>query len=138
MFFCGFTAWTWDAFDFFTVSLTLTEIAEDFKVPNSDISWVGALPGAVSLHCNALTYRQGITVTLMLRSVGALIFGTISDRFGRKWPMIACLVLFIILELATGFTNTKPQFLAVRSLYGIAMGGEHLTFLLMTISSQLI
>jgi MFS transporter, SHS family, lactate transporter len=59
----------------------------------------------------------------MLRSVGALIFGAISDRYGRKWPVIFNLALFIILELASGFCNTLPQFLGVRSLYGIAMGG---------------
>ena len=37
--------------------------------------------------------------------------------------MIACLGLFIVLELGTGFTQNLSQFLAVRSLYGIAMGG---------------
>lgn len=104
MFTAGFLGWSWDAFDFFTVSLTVTEIAAEFGVSNADVSW-------------------GITVTLMLRSVGALIFGALSDRYGRKWPMIAALVLFIILELASGFANNLQQFLAVRSLYGIAMGG---------------
>ena len=62
LFSVGFLGWTWDAFDFFTVSLTVTEIAADFKVSNASVSW-------------------GITVTLMLRSVGALIFGSISDRY---------------------------------------------------------
>ncbi|EXJ59258.1 MFS transporter, SHS family, lactate transporter [Cladophialophora yegresii CBS 114405] len=104
MFLAGFLGWTWDAFDFFTVSLTITEIAADFNVENSAVSW-------------------GLTVTLMLRSVGALIFGTLSDRYGRKFPMIFNLALFIILELASGFCNTLPQFLGVRALYGIAMGG---------------
>ena len=37
------TAWTWDAFDFFTVSLTVTEIAKDFGVANSQVSWVSNL-----------------------------------------------------------------------------------------------
>lgn len=46
-----------------------------------------------------------------------------ADRYGRKWPFIWNLVLFIILELGTGFCNTYEQFLGVRSLYGIAMGG---------------
>ncbi|KAI7778644.1 hypothetical protein LA080_001877 [Diaporthe eres] len=104
MFAAGFWGWCWDAFDFFTVSLTVTEIAKDFGVSNADVSW-------------------GITVTLMLRSVGALIFGIVSDRYGRKWPMVICLVLFIILELASGFAQNLKQFLAIRSLYGIAMGG---------------
>jgi SHS family lactate transporter-like MFS transporter len=60
----------------------------------------------------------------MLRSVGALFFGTISDRYGRKYVMIINLSLFVVLELASGFCDTLPQFLGVRSLYGIAMGGE--------------
>ena len=46
-----------------------------------------------------------------------------ADRYGRKIPFCVNLVLFIILELATGFCNTYEQFLGVRSLYGIAMGG---------------
>lgn len=60
----------------------------------------------------------------MLRSVGALTFGAFADRYGCKWPMIVALGLFVILELASGFCQTLPQFLAVRSLYGIAMGGK--------------
>ncbi|KFZ08157.1 hypothetical protein V501_06095 [Pseudogymnoascus sp. VKM F-4519 (FW-2642)] len=104
MFIVGFISWTWDAFDFFTVSLTITDISKAFGVTKADVSW-------------------GITITLMLRSVGALIFGVISDRYGRKWPMLINLFLFIVLELATGFCNTLPQFLGVRALYGIAMGG---------------
>ena len=59
----------------------------------------------------------------MLRSVGAIIFGIASDRYGRKWPFVVNNVLFIILELATGFCTTYESFLGVRSLFGIAMGG---------------
>ncbi|KAF2642851.1 sugar transporter [Massarina eburnea CBS 473.64] len=104
MFWCGFLGWAWDAFDFFTVSLTVTEIAKDFGVKNSEVSW-------------------GLTVTLMLRSVGALIFGSLSDRYGRKWPFVINLSALIVLELGTGFTHNLGEFLAVRSLFGIAMGG---------------
>lgn len=59
----------------------------------------------------------------MLRSIGAIAFGIAADRWGRKWPFIANNVLFIILELGTGFCQTYKQFLAVRALFGIAMGG---------------
>jgi hypothetical protein len=30
----------WDAFDFATVSLTVTEVAKDFGVENSEVTWV--------------------------------------------------------------------------------------------------
>jgi SHS family lactate transporter-like MFS transporter len=47
----------------------------------------------------------------------------LSDRFGRKWPLVINLLFCCVLELGTGFVNTYSQFLAVRSLFGIAMGG---------------
>lgn len=103
-FLVAFIAWTWDAFDFFTVSLTVTQLAQDLGKTNKDITW-------------------GITLVLMLRSVGAIIFGIASDRWGRKWPFVVNNLLFIVLELATGFVQTYDQFLAVRALFGIAMGG---------------
>jgi SHS family lactate transporter-like MFS transporter len=43
MFAAGFLGWTWDSFDFFTVSMTITEISEAFDVSYSDVSWVGLL-----------------------------------------------------------------------------------------------
>lgn len=59
----------------------------------------------------------------MLRSVGAIIFGIASDRYGRKWPFVVNNILFIVLELGTGFAQTYQGFLACRALFGIAMGG---------------
>ena len=52
-----------------------------------------------------------------------VIFGILSDRFGRKWPLIFNLILVAILELGAGFVQTFSQFLALRSLFGIGMGG---------------
>lgn len=65
-FLVAFIAWTWDAFDFFTVSLTVEQLAEQFGKTNADITW-------------------GITLVLMFRSVGSTIFGIAADRYGRKW-----------------------------------------------------
>ncbi|KFZ08946.1 hypothetical protein V502_09050 [Pseudogymnoascus sp. VKM F-4520 (FW-2644)] len=104
MFLVGFISWVWDAFDFFTVSLTITDIAKDFGVSKADVSW-------------------GITVTLMFRSVGALVCGALSDRYGRKWPMMISLGLFVVLELGSGFCQNLQQFIAIRAIYGIVMGG---------------
>jgi SHS family lactate transporter-like MFS transporter len=39
MFLVGFISWVWDAFDFFTVSLVITDIAKDFGVSKADVSW---------------------------------------------------------------------------------------------------
>jgi SHS family lactate transporter-like MFS transporter len=86
--------------------LTVTPIAETFGKLPSDITWA-------------------ITLTLMLRAVGAVIFGILGDRYGRKWPFIFNLVLIIVIEMATGFVQTFEQFLAVRALFGIAMGGMY-------------
>lgn len=80
------------------------DLAEEFGKSKKDITW-------------------GITLVLMLRSVGSIIFGIAADRWGRKWPFVVNNVLFIILELGTGFCNTYKQFLGVRALFGIAMGG---------------
>jgi len=103
-FLVAFFAWSWDAFDFFTVSLTVGDLAKTFGKTQADITW-------------------GITLVLMLRSVGSILFGLAADRYGRKWPFVINNVLFIVLELGTGFCSTYNEFLAVRALFGIAMGG---------------
>jgi SHS family lactate transporter-like MFS transporter len=102
----GFFAWTVDSLDFFCVSAAASEMAHTLQVDITEITW-------------------GVTLVLMLRSVGAFIFGILSDAYGRKWPFIACCVIFIILEIGTGFVQTYTQFLAVRALFGIAMGGMY-------------
>lgn len=105
-FLVAFLAWTWDAFDFFTVSLTVEELAETFDKSRTDITW-------------------GITLVLMMRSVGSILFGLAADRYGRKWPFVVNNILFIVLELGTGFCSTYESFLGVRALFGIAMGGMY-------------
>jgi MFS family permease len=72
----------------------------------------------------ASSVTTSITLTLLFRPLGAIIFGLLSDRYGRKWPLIANLLICAVLSLGTGFVQTFSQFLAVRSLFGIAMGGE--------------
>ena len=84
----------------------MTPISETFGKEPSAITW-------------------GITLTLMLRSVGAAIFGILGDRYGRKYPYIANLVLLIVFEMSTGFAKTYSQFLGIRALFGIAMGGMY-------------
>ena len=71
-FLVAFFAWSWDAFDFFTVSLTTTQLAEQF---------FGSTAGIAKI-------TWGITLVLMFRSVGSVIFGELqgenSNVRGRK------------------------------------------------------
>jgi SHS family lactate transporter-like MFS transporter len=84
--------------------LTVSDLAKTFDKSTTDITW-------------------GITLVLMFRSVGSTIFGIAADRYGRKWPFVVNNLLFVVLELGTGFCQTYKQFLACRALFGIAMGG---------------
>ena len=103
-FLVSFLAWTWDAFDFFTVTLNVREIGEEFQRSTLDVTW-------------------SITITLMLRSLGAIIFGLIGDQFGRKWPFVVNIIFYGLIEVATGFSTNFTGFILCRALFGIAMGG---------------
>lgn len=100
-----FLGWTLDAFDFFLVIVTLQHIAHDFRVK-------------VPLVAVA------VTITLMLRPLGALIFGWIADRIGRRTPLMIDVGLYSALELATAFSPNLTVFIIIRAFYGVAMGGE--------------
>jgi len=65
----SFLGWSLDAFDFFLLTFVTLRIAKDFAV---------ALP--------AIAFA--ITLTLMMRPVGALLFGILADRFGRRLPLM--------------------------------------------------
>ncbi len=62
--------------------------------------------------------------TLVMRPVGALIFGLLADRYGRRKPLMANVVFFSVIELLCGFAPNYTVFLILRTIYGIGMGGE--------------
>jgi SHS family lactate transporter-like MFS transporter len=101
----AFLGWTLDAFDFFIVVFVLSNIAHDFNTTVKNVAY-------------------GITLTLMMRPVGALIFGLIADRYGRKPTLMAVIVLYSLFELACAFAPNVAVFLILRGCFGVAMGGE--------------
>lgn len=101
----SYLGWTLDAFDFFLMVFILKDIAAEFHAP---------LP-SVAL---------AITLTLAMRPVGALIFGRLADRFGRRPTMMANILCYAVLELLSGFSPNLATLIVLRALFGIAMGGE--------------
>jgi SHS family lactate transporter-like MFS transporter len=101
----AYLGWTLDAFDFFLMVFILKDIATEFNVQISEVS--------VALFW-----------TLAMRPVGALIFGRLADRFGRRPTMMVNILLYSLLELASGFAPSLLTLIVLRGLFGIAMGGE--------------
>ena len=101
----AFLGWTLDAFDFFVAIFLVNTLAAQFHVPVSRIIFT--------------TFA-----TLAMRPVGALIFGMLADRYGRRKPLMANVVFFSVVELLCGFSPNYTVFLVLRTIYGIGMGGE--------------
>ncbi len=101
----AFLGWMLDAFDFFVIVFLYDTLAREFSVPKKAIV--------------ATTMA-----TLALRPVGALLFGLLADRYGRRLPLMANVIYFSIIELLCGFAPNYTVFLILRGLFGIGMGGE--------------
>ncbi|WP_323119003.1 MFS transporter [Burkholderia alba] len=54
---------------------------------------------------------------------GALIFGPLGDRFGRKWLLLACVACFGIASLASAWSNSIGVLIAWRFVTGLGLGG---------------
>src|SRR5713101_3185046 len=101
----SFLGWTLDAFDFFVVVFLVDTLAAHFQVTKNAIVWT-------------------MTATLAMRPVGAIVFGLLADRYGRRKPLMANVVFFSVVELLCGFAPNYTVFLILRTIYGIGMGGE--------------
>jgi SHS family lactate transporter-like MFS transporter len=101
----SYLAWTLDAFDFFLMVFVFRDIAKEFA---TDIT-------AVTI---------AVTLTLAMRPIGAFIFGRLADRYGRRPVLMIDILLYSLLELASGFSPDLTTLLVLRALFGIAMGGE--------------
>src|SRR5437870_12647247 len=101
----GFLGWTLDAFDFFLVVMTLTAIAREFGTSDAGVAF-------------------SLLLTLLFRPVGALIFGLLADRYGRKLPLMLDLVFYSVIEVLSGLAPNFTTFFVLRALFGVGMGAE--------------
>jgi len=100
-----FLGWALDALDFFLVTFVLIPIGHDFGQSIPKVAFA-------------------ITLTLMMRPVGAFIFGLLGDKFGRRIPLMGDIIFYSVMELLTAFAPNFTVFLILRALFGIGMGGE--------------
>ena len=104
-FLAALLGWTMDAFDYFIVVLVYADIATDFDVSKEKVAFL-------------------TTATLLMRPVGALIFGLWADRVGRRVPLIVDVIFYSVVGFACAFAPNLSVLIVLRFLYGIGMGGE--------------
>ncbi len=104
-FLAGFLGWTMDSLDFFLLIFCVPAIAKEFHT----------LPSAVF---------GTVFLTQAFRPVGALLFGVLADRYGRRPVLMVNILSFSVIELGCAFAPSLGVLLALRVLFGLAMGGE--------------
>jgi SHS family lactate transporter-like MFS transporter len=104
-FFAALAGWALDAFDFFLFTFAVQGMATEF-------------------HVTVRAVAQGIFWTLAMRPVGALVFGYLAERYGRRPILMLNVVSYSLCELASALAPNLTTLLVLRGLFGIAMGGE--------------
>ncbi|HTC77462.1 MAG TPA: MFS transporter, partial [Terriglobales bacterium] len=79
---------------------------------------------AAHFHVTKSAIVWTMTATLAMRPLGAVVFGLLADRYGRRRPLMANVIFFSLVELLCGFAPNYTVFLILRTIYGIGMGGE--------------
>src|SRR6476660_609004 len=79
-----FLGWSLDALDFFLLTFVLSPVAGDFQRTIPEVAFA-------------------ITLTLMMRPIGAFIFGLLGDKFGRRIPLMADIIFYSVIELLSAF-----------------------------------
>ena len=93
-----------DGLDAQIIGFTAPQIAAEFGIGNDRLGPV-------------------FSAALLGMTVGALLFGTLGDRFGRRRTMIFCVALFGGGTLLTAFAGSVTQLMLLRLVTGLGLGG---------------
>jgi MFS transporter, SHS family, lactate transporter len=104
-YFAALGGWSLDAFDFFIFVFCLRAISGEF-------------------HTEIKAVAAGIFLTLAARPFGALVFGWLAEKYGRRPILMLNVASYSLVQLLTAFAPSLTALLALRALFGFAMGGE--------------
>src|SRR6516162_1128462 len=79
----GFLGWTLDAFDFFLLTYITADVARAFGRSVPEIAGV-------------------IAASLMMRPAGAIVFGLLADRYGRRLPLMLNVIFYAFISVLCG------------------------------------
>ncbi|PGV49547.1 MFS transporter [Bacillus sp. AFS037270] len=97
--------WMFDAMDVGMLSFIIAALKVEWDLTPGQMGWIGS-------------------VNSIGMAVGALIFGLMADRIGRKNVFIITLLLFSVGSGASALTTSLAAFLVLRFFIGAGLGGE--------------
>ena len=98
-------AWMFDAMDVGILSFVIAALATEWSLTPGEMGWIGSI--------NSIGM-----------AVGALVFGVLADKVGRKKVFMITLVLFSVAGGLSALTTTLAAFLILRFFVGMGLGGE--------------
>ena len=94
-----------------------------------EVTIVGAIASRLqdkqTLGLSAFDIAFGGTCYIIGAAIGAIGFGYLTDRLGRKKLFIVTLAVYLVATVATAFTWSAASFWIFRSLTGLGIGGEY-------------
>ncbi len=98
-------AWLFDAMDVGMLSFVIAALHKEWQLSTVEMGWIGS-------------------VSSIGMAVGAILFGMMADRFGRKAILILTLLVFSIGSGISAFATGYGIFLVLRFIIGAGLGGE--------------
>jgi putative MFS transporter len=92
-----------DGYDLLVVGAALLFLKPDLHLTAAQTGWIGA-------------------ISFVGTAVGLVVFGDLSDRFGRRVIFLINLAFFVVASIASAFVTDVTQLLVARFVVGVAVG----------------